>query len=140
MNETGQSCCVPARSATGVAATVGEAAPVEQQSLASMRALTGGWFDMGSDDAPHPQDGEAPVRSVWVDDFALAATAVSNRDYARFVEATSYVTVAERLGSSFVFQSMLADPTTWPVSSVAPWWRDVSGACWRAPEGCGSSI
>ncbi len=140
MSEDGQSCCIPARSNTAVAAGGGEVEPAEHQSPAAIRWLSGGWFDMGSDDAPHPQDGEAPVRSVWVDDFALATTAVSNREYARFVDATGYVTFAERLGSSFVFQSMLADPKAWPASSLAPWWCDVSGACWRAPEGDGSSI
>jgi len=42
---------------------------------------------MGSDDGA---DDERPVHRVWVDAFALAATQVSNAEYARFVEATGH--------------------------------------------------
>lgn len=42
--------------------------------------IDGGWFLMGSDDAQHPEDGEAPVRQVWVDSFSISSTAVTNAD------------------------------------------------------------
>jgi formylglycine-generating enzyme required for sulfatase activity len=58
---------------------------------------------MGSTDSQHAEDGEGPERSVWVDKFRLSTTAVSNRDFRRFVNATGYVTDAQRAGFSFVF-------------------------------------
>lgn len=102
--------------------------------------IGGEWFQMGSTDAPYPQDGEGPVRSVWVDPFTLVTTAVSNRDFRRFADATSYTTDAEQAGSSFVFHLLLEDAHSAPASGIVPWWRDVPGACWYAPEGSGSSI
>lgn len=45
-----------------------------------------GWFLMGSDSG---QDCERPVHRVWVDGFLLAATQVTNREYARFLRATA---------------------------------------------------
>jgi formylglycine-generating enzyme len=48
---------------------------------------------MGSDDH-YPE--EAPAHQVRVDAFAISPTTVTNREFAEFVEATGYVTVAER--------------------------------------------
>jgi formylglycine-generating enzyme required for sulfatase activity len=44
------------------------------------------WFQMGSDSG---QDCERPIHRVWVDAFELAATQVTNAEYARFLCATS---------------------------------------------------
>jgi sulfatase modifying factor 1 len=104
--------------------------------------LQGGTFLMGSvDPAGHPLDGEGPVRAVTLDPFSIDAVAVSNRRFARFVEATSYRTEAERYGWSFVFFAFLTKdaPQTQGIPA-APWWRQVHGACWSAPEGPGSSV
>lgn len=101
--------------------------------------LPGGWFRMGADDGPHPEDGEEPVREVFVDPFSLAETAVTVAQYRRFVQETGYKTLAEVVGSAFVFH-LFADPDTdYPAPVQAPWWRLVSGACWHAPNGpeCG---
>ena len=67
--------------------------------------------------------------------------AVSNEDFAAFVEATGYATEAERFGWSFVFAGLLPDdfPPTQAVVE-APWWRKVDGADWRHPEGPQSSL
>ncbi len=97
--------------------------------------LAGGWFNMGANDGPHPQDGEGPVREVFVDPFALAKYSVTYAEFSRFVQATSYVTVAERLGSSFVFFRHLADPDNYAAPVHTPWWRHVDGANWRYPYG-----
>ena len=73
-------------------------------STSGMVLLPGGAFLMGTDDAiGYPQDGEGPVRRVSVRPFWLDATAVSNDRFAAFVEATGYLTDAERYGWSFVF-------------------------------------
>src|SRR5262249_39012454 len=61
--------------------------------------------------------------------------------FAHFVADTGYVTEAERFRWSFVFAGLLPDdfpPTR--AAAEAPWWRQVFGATWRAPEGPGSSI
>ena len=86
-------------------------------------SLPGGEFLMGSDDGEgEPADGEGPARPVRLSTFRIARTAVTNRQFAAFVEATGYVTYAEEVGSSF----------------DAPWWRETPGACWSRPEGIGS--
>ena len=48
--------------------------------------IPAGWFLMGSESG---QDCERPVHRVWVDAFQLAATQVTNAEYARFLRATS---------------------------------------------------
>lgn len=117
---------------------------LEERSLDhdKMAMIPAGSFQMGSDDGEgEPGDGEAPSRIVHLPSFRIDRTAVSNHQFAQFVAATQYVTVAEEVGSSFVFAGLLPDdfePTRGVVD--APWWREVSGACWRYPEGRGSTI
>jgi formylglycine-generating enzyme required for sulfatase activity len=96
---------------------------------------------MGCADPPYPEDGEAPVRQVTVDAFAIAACIVTNAQFAAFVNATGYRTDAERYGWSFVFAGLLP-PGFPPTRAVVgtPWWRQVQGADWRHPEGRGSTL
>jgi sulfatase modifying factor 1 len=96
---------------------------------------------MGCADPPYPEDGEAPVRRVTVDAFAIAASTVTNAQFAAFVNATAYRTDAERYGWSFVFAGLLP-PGFPPTRAVVgtPWWRQVHGADWRHPEGRGSTL
>jgi formylglycine-generating enzyme required for sulfatase activity len=88
-----------------------------------------------------PVDGEGPQRRVRLRPFAVDPFAVTNAWFARFVEATGYVTDAERFGWSFVFQGFLPD-SAGPTRGVveAPWWRQVDGTSWRCPEGPGSDL
>jgi sulfatase modifying factor 1 len=81
-------------------------------------------------------DGEGPVHEVDLTPFRIDRYAVSNRQFAEFVEATGWLTDAERFGWSFVFGGLLPDdfPPTRGVEG-APWWRQVIGADWRHPEG-----
>ena len=58
----------------------------------NMRYLVGGVFAMGSD-RHYPE--EAPVRRVEVGPFWIDETPVTNREFARFVEATGYHSLAE---------------------------------------------
>ena len=92
-----------------------------------MVALAGGEFLMGNAGAhSYPDDGEGPVRRVRLDPFWIDPCVVSNADFARFVDETSYVTEAEQFGWSFVFGGLLPDdfPPTRGVAH-APWWREV---------------
>ena len=107
-----------------------------------MTLLPGGAFFMGADDREgFAADGEGPVRKVTLRPFWIDAEAVTNARFAAFVDATGYETEAERFGNSFVFGGLLPDdfPETRGVAA-APWWREVPGACWRAPEGPQSDL
>jgi formylglycine-generating enzyme len=102
-----------------------------------MVLLEGGEFLMGNAGPwAYPGDGEGPVRRVRLDPFRIDPHAVSNAEFAAFVEETDHVTDAERFGWSFVFAGLLPDdfPPTRGVAH-APWWRQVEGADWRRPEG-----
>ena len=107
-----------------------------------MVELPAGLFLMGSDRVDgYPEDGEGPVREMFVEPFAIDATTVTNAAFAEFVESTGHLTDAERFGWSFVFAGFLpedAPPTRGVVD--AEWWRQVVGADWRHPEGPWSRV
>jgi len=99
--------------------------------------IPGGTFSMGNPRRDgFPGDGEMVVHPVEVPSFRMAATAVTNAQFALFVAETGYLTDAEHYGWSFVFAGLLPD-TFPPTQGVvqAPWWRKVDGANWRHPEG-----
>lgn len=113
-----------------------------------MVLLSGGRFTMGSDEGYAE---ERPAREESVGRFWIDRTEVTNRQFAAFVDATGYVTVAERkpdardypgadpsllVPGSLVFVS----PTDDGAGGDVTWWRYVPGACWRHPEGPGSTI
>ena len=103
--------------------------------------IAAGEFLMGEDSPwAYDSDGESPVVRVRIESFALDRQPVTVDRFAAFVAATGYRTDAERYGWSFVFAGHLPEdfPETRGVAE-APWWRQVEGACWRAPEGPGSS-
>jgi sulfatase modifying factor 1 len=97
--------------------------------------VPGGTFEMGSD-VYHEEN---PRRTVSVDGFWMDRTEVTNADFAAFVKATSYVTVAEREtnpgAAVFVMPSGDAD-----ISTAASWWSYVKGANWKHPGGPDTSI
>ena len=114
-----------------------------------MAWIPGGPFRMGSD-AFYPE--ERPAHRVAVDGFWMDVHLVTNADFHRFVEATGYVTVAERTPDPADYPD--ADPAVLvpgslvfrrppgPVSLRDPraWWAYVPGACWCHPEGPGSTL
>lgn len=141
------SCCTPGHDApagalTLLAAPAAPTAPAPRP-VRGLLDLPGGRFLMGTEDADgFPADGEGPVREVAVAPFRIAPTTVTNAQYATFVKATGHVTEAEDFGFSFVFAGLLgAGPAaTAPAVEGVPWWRAVSGADWKRPEGPGTSI
>jgi len=140
---TAGACCAPKR--TGRAAE--QASTVETAAGASavdhgFVELPGGAFVMGSNEPTHfPEDGEGPAREVVLAPFRISAHAVSNDQFATFIDETGYVTDAERFGWSFVFHLLLPDDFE-PTRAVqgAPWWRQVYGADWRHPAGPQSDV
>ncbi len=67
--------------------------PASAPSRRGMVRIAGATFQMGSD-KHYPE--EAPAHRARVDGFWMDTHAVTNREFKRFVEATGYVTVAER--------------------------------------------
>jgi len=109
-----------------------------------MLHLAGGAFTMGTDvDEGFPEDGEGPSRLVELTPFWIDACAVTNREFARFVKDSGYVSEAERFGWSFVFHNQRAGRHrvrgTARVVGVE-WWMRVEGADWAHPEGPGSKL
>jgi len=115
---------------------------------APMVYIKGGSFSMGTNDFEDAQ----PVHEVTVDGFWMDEHEVTNAQFARFVAATGYQTVAERPLDPKDFPNVPLDALQ-PGSAVfsppdhnvaldnhLQWWRYVIGANWRHPEGPGSSI
>lgn len=86
-------------------------------------------------------DGEHPARIVRVGPIRAMIGCVTNAMFQSFVEATGYVTDAERYGWSFVFHSQVA-ANFGPTQAVqtALWWRKVDGACWKRVDGYGTDL
>jgi len=111
--------------------------------------MPGGTFSMGSERF-YPE--EAPVRKVEIDPFWIDETPVTNRQFARFVEETGYVTVAEIAPNPKDYPGMLEGmdqpgslvfrKTAGPVDMSNPgnWWQFTFGANWRNPLGDGSDL
>ena len=101
-----------------------------------MQRIEGGVFSMG---AARFYPEERPVRQVDVGSFWIDEVPVTNAEFARFVEATGYRTLAERLtpAGSAVFTKPAG-----PVRAMDPslWWEFREGACWRRPLGAQSNL
>ena len=143
----GKTCCTPLWGDSGAGARMQAppgpaAAAPKTMPRAGMVWIPAQQFLMGSGDPDgFPDDGEGPPRLVTVDGFHIAATTVTNRQFSDFVRDTRYVTDAELLGASFVFQGQLgAGANAWASPRGLPWWRIVEGASWQRPEGPGSHI
>ncbi len=96
----------------------------------------------GTDRDAYPGDGEGPPRRVRCSPYNIATRAVSNAQFARFVAQTGYVTDAERFGWSYVFHLSVPERRRHEhaFSAGLPWWLQVKGASWMAPEGPGSHV
>jgi formylglycine-generating enzyme required for sulfatase activity len=121
--------------------------------------VPGGTFSMG-DDGPFALPHERPVHQVAVDGFFIDVAPVTNARFEKFVLATGYLTVAERVpdlaalmqqlppGAAppppelLVPGSVVFTPTSGEVDlrDVSQWWRWTPGASWRRPRGPGSDL
>jgi len=124
-------------------------APPGRPPADDMTWIPGGTFLMGSD-RHYPEEG--PVHRVTVGGFWMDRMPVTNAAFERFVEATGYVTLAERpakpedypgappemlqpASSVFMKPSGRVD-----ISNAYNWWFYVPGADWRHPRGPDTSI
>ncbi|WP_425956839.1 formylglycine-generating enzyme family protein [Xylanimonas sp. McL0601] len=123
-----------------------DAAPVVPDGAVHVPA---GLYHLGSD--AHYSE-EAPVHRVHLEEFWIDRCAVTNAQYAAFVTATGYVTVAERPLDPADFPgappenllpgSLVFTRTRGPVDlrHLSQWWSWTPGASWRHPEGPGSHL
>lgn len=122
--------------------------------------VPGGEFIMGTDE-PDAYPHERPAHPVKVSGFWMDATEVTNAQFSAFVDATGYVTVAERAPSWEELRQSLPPGTPAPPDSLlvpgslvfrkprhhqlktndpSQWWVWMPGANWRHPEGPGSGL
>lgn len=143
------SCCPPARPALERGTPVGAIEPVSSDpspDRIGMVRLEGGVFWMGNEDGEAwVEDGEGPVREVTLRPFWIDATAVTNAQFAAFVDATGYKTEAEHFGWSYVFHLFVPRKIARKAGGARKvpnlrWWSGVEGAYWRKPEGPGSNV
>lgn len=115
----------------------------------NMAFIDGGTFNMGENNNFLE---ELVVEDVTVNSFCMDKTEVTNAEFARFVEETGYITVAERPLSLEDFPN-LTDNQRSPGSVVftmpqpglksvpeLSWWQWKLGANWRHPYGSDSTI
>lgn len=110
--------------------------------------VPGGVFEMGSTHYPE----EGPPRRVKVAGFWMDRTEVTNDEFAAFVQATGYITEAERpidpsqkpgLPAAMLQPGAVVFVMPNDVrghGDVTQWWRYIPGAQWRHPGGPGSDI
>lgn len=116
--------------------------------LTELVDLPGGAFRMGSVDF-YPE--ERPVHMQSVEPFAIDLHPVTTAQFAEFVTATGYLTVAERPlapsdfpgvpAADLVPGALVFRPTAGPVNlrDWRQWWTWMPGASWRHPFGPDSS-
>lgn len=133
---------------------------IPEQSVAAPKGMAwipGGTFSMGGinpsgmkDGGHEPMDDARPVHRVYVDGFFMDKTEVTNAEYAAFVRATGYKTVAEQKPTekefpgvppeNLVAGSVVFTPPKEKVSldNHLQWWSYINGTDWRHPLGPGS--
>ncbi len=127
--------------------------------FSNMALIPAGTFEMGADNDQAAPD-EYPKHRVKVDSFYMDLTEVTNAEFARFVEATGYITTAEKEVIWEEMQKTLPMGTPRPPDSllqpaalvfqpaksavnlddVSQWWHWTLGANWRQPQGPGSNL
>jgi formylglycine-generating enzyme required for sulfatase activity len=124
-----------------------------------MAWIPGGEFSMGANDPPDMDDvgmkatlDARPIHRVYVDGFYMDKTDVTNAQFAEFVQATGYVTVAERTPrpedfpgappENLVPGGVVFSPPDHavPLNDHLQWWSYVQHANWRHPSGAKSDI
>lgn len=128
--------------------------------LENMVFVPGGEFRMGARDAQFAREDEYPVHSVKVNSFFIDPHPVTNAQFKKFVDATGYITTAEKEINWDEFKKQLPPGTPKPADSllaasslvftppshrvdlnnVSNWWSWIQGANWKQPYGPGSSI
>lgn len=130
-----------------------------ESNMADMVLIPGGSFVMGGDTLWGRSD-EFPHHRVQLSSFYMDRHEVTNAQFRAFVEATHYITTAEKkplweeirkqlpegtpkpADSLLVASSLVFNPPkeAIPLDNAASWWAWVAGADWRHPEGPQSNL
>jgi len=122
--------------------------------------IAGGEFVMGTDTDPQRRSDETPAHKVKIDGYWMDVTEVTNEQFAKFVNATGYITTSEKpidweelkaqvppgtpkpADELLQASSMVFTITTAPVdlNNYLNWWSFIPGADWRRPQGSGSTV
>ncbi|HZH94261.1 MAG TPA: SUMF1/EgtB/PvdO family nonheme iron enzyme, partial [Flavisolibacter sp.] len=160
--DTGSSChtTMPVRLTSSKPLNSGKPSPATPiVSHAGMVLIKGGVFLMGS--APNEgRPDEYPKHRVQLKDFWMDETEVTNAQFKKFVEATGYVTTAEKApdweelkkelpaltpkpaDSLLVAASLVFTPAPFavPLTDASRWWQWMGGANWKQPHGPNSTL
>ncbi len=121
--------------------------------------IPSGSFRMGANSSQAAED-EYPVHEVTVSGFYMDVTEVTNKIFSEFVDATGYITIAERDVDWEEMKKQFPPDTPKPPDSVlragslvfkktdqpvnlndySQWWEWTTGANWKRPTGPESSI
>lgn len=130
-----------------------------QNSHQEMVWIPAGEFMMGTEGQGAMRN-EQPAHRVRLPGFWMDEHEVTNAQFRKFVEATNYVTTAEKppdweelkqqlppgtpkpSDDKLVAGSMVFTPPKGPVptNNVALWWTWTPGASWKCPEGPGTNL
>ncbi|MBC6490385.1 sulfatase [Flavihumibacter stibioxidans] len=150
---------VPPRFGSAAVTGLADSAVYRGDTAAGMVLIPGGSFDMGADNEQASPD-EYPKHTVRVDAFYMDITEVTNAQFQKFVEATGYITTAERMPDWEELKKNLPPGTPKPADSLlvaaslvfkqgsgpvdlndySQWWNWVSGADWKHPQGPAGNI
>ena len=131
----------------------------EENNTSNMVYISGGEFMMGGDNNQASAD-EFPKHKVRVKPFWIDLTEVTNAQFRAFVDATGYITVAERKPDWEELKKSLPPGTPKPdenllvpsslvfkqanspidLNDYSQWWNWIKGADWKHPQGPSSSL
>ena len=139
--------------------TIENPMPVGIKVPEGMVIIPGGEFSMGAVNPVGISDGgkedmydARPIHRVLVSPFMMDATEVTNRQFEAFVNATGYVTIAEKKPTKEEFpdvpeENLVAGsvvftppPGQVPLDNHLQWWSYIHGVNWRHPDGPGSNL
>lgn len=134
MNKPVSCCSLPSNPGAGKASST---TAIRQPVDTSHRFvdIPGGMTFVGTDSPYFSNDGEGPARPIRLAPYRIDPCAVTTAWFSEFVDATGYLTDAERYGASLVFRNFVRQgrPSRFVVG--AEWWLYVEGADWAHPEG-----
>jgi formylglycine-generating enzyme len=133
----------------------------QREAPEAMVWIPGGQFWMGAAEGDEDKFPDAlPRHLVYVDGFWMDRTEVTNAQFRQFVDATGYMTAAEKTPSLEAIMAQVPPGTPpprkealvpgslvftspddeVPLDEFWSWWQDVPGANWRHPDGPDSDI
>ena len=137
-----------------------ESNELDTSKLFQMVRIPSGSFLMGSEHDSMALPREKPAHKVEVKSFYMDVHEVTNFQYKKFVDATGYITIAERPIDWEEMKKQLPPGTKKPseddlqpgslvfsspknvvnLADFSNWWKWVKGACWKHPLGPESGL